>query len=127
LLLALAVWQRNYVFAVFIVIAELMLLMWGSSEPPMVAFKLDQRGLTIGATKFYPFSDIKDWSADSQGFFDPAWPDIFLHLKHHFHTGLRIKVPQVLLVDVEKILRAHAPEVPFEPTMIDVLEKFLGL
>jgi hypothetical protein len=126
LLLTLAIWQKNYFFAVFIVIAELMLLVWGSSEPPMVTFALDHRGLTIGGTKFYPFHDIKSWSVDSQGFFDPAWPDIFLHIHGHFHIGLRIKVPPAILEDVEERLRERVQEVPFQPSAIDVLEKLLG-
>ena len=126
LLLALAVWQRNFIFAVFIVIAELMLMVWGSSEPRMVAFSLNDRGLTIGGAKFYPFSDIKSWSADSEGYFDPEWPDITLHLIHHFHTGLKIKVPRTMFLEVEKALRARAKEVPFEPSMMDVVEKLLG-
>jgi hypothetical protein len=126
LLLALAIWQRNFIFAVFVVIAELMLIIWGASEPRMIAFSLNQRGLTIGGAKFYPFSDIKSWSADSEGFFDPEWPDITLHLVHHFHTGLKVKVPRAMFLDVEKALRAHAREVPFEPSMIDVIEKLLG-
>jgi hypothetical protein len=126
LLLIFAVWQRNYVFAAFIVIAELLVLVWGSSEPPMVTFMLDEKGLTVGGEKFYPYRDIKHWSSDSDGFFDPAWPDIFLHLTNHFHTGIRIKVPQALFVEVEEALREKVTEVPFEPTAIDVLEKFLG-
>lgn len=125
-LLALAIWQRNFIFAVFIVIAELMLMVWGSSEPRMIAFSMNERGLTIGGAKFYPFSDIRSWSADSEGYFDPEWPDITLHLVHHFHTGLKIKVPRAMFLEVENFLRAHAEEVPFEPTMMDVIEKFLG-
>jgi hypothetical protein len=126
LLLALAIWQKNFIFAVFVVIAELMLMIWGSSEPRMIAFALNQRGLTIGGAKFYPFSDVVSWSADSEGFFDPEWPDITLHLVHHFHTGLKVKVPRAMFLEVEKVLRTHAKEVPFKPSMVDVIEKLLG-
>jgi len=126
LLLGIALWQRNWAFAAFVVIAELMLMVFGSSEPAMISFSLGRRGLTIGGTTFYPFSDIRSWSADSQGFFDPEWPDITIHFKGHFHTGIRIKVPQAIFLDVERILRAEAREIPFKPSMIDVLEKLLG-
>ena len=126
LLLAMAIWQKNFIFAVFIVIAEVMLMVWGSSEPKMIPFALNDRGLTIGGTKFYPFTDISSWSADAEGFFDPEWPDITLHLVHHFHTGLKVKVPRAMFLDVERVLRDHAREVPFKPTMMDVIEKLLG-
>lgn len=125
-LLIFAVWQKNYVFGVFVVIAELLLMVWGSHEPPMVAFTLTPKGLRVGTEKFYPFHEFKNWSVDAEGFFDPEWPDIFIHLKGHFHTGVRMKVPRPLLPEVEAILRDHAEEVPFEPSAIDVLEKFLG-
>jgi hypothetical protein len=126
MLLALAIWQKNYIFGVFVVIAELLLMVWGSYEPPMVAFSLNEKGLSIGGKKFYPFHDIRSWSADSEGFFDPEWPDIFIHFRGHFHPGLKIKVPRPLFTEVEDIFRERAEEVPFEPSTIDVLEKFLG-
>jgi hypothetical protein len=126
LFLGLAIWQKNYFFGVFIIFAELMIFFWGSLEPRMVTFMLNQKGLTIGGKKFYPFSDIKSWSADKEGFLDPEWPDIFLQLNAHFHFGTKVKAPRTLLPEVEKILRTHAKETVFEATMIDVLEKFLG-
>lgn len=126
LLIALAVWQKNYFFAVFLVLAELMMLIWGSFEPPMVAFSLNQRGLTIGASKFYPFTDLKSWSADAQGFFDPDWPDIIIHFHGHLRMPTKIKVPVALLTEVEKFLRPRVKEEPFEPSFVDVIEKLLG-
>ena len=126
LLLIFALWQADYIFAAFVVIGEIMLLVWGSSEPPMVSFSIGAKGLTIGGRTYYPFTDIKSWSADSEGDMDPSWPDVVLHFNGHFRPPMRIKAPRPLLGEVENALRAHAKEVPFEPTFMDVLEKLLG-
>ena len=126
LLLAGAVWQRNWIFAVFIILAELMMLVWGSHEPRMVPFSLNERGLTIGGSKFYPFTDIRSWSADTQGYFDPEWPEVILHFNDHFRLSLKIKSPLALLPEVERQFRAHAKEEPFEPSFVDLIEKLLG-
>lgn len=125
-LILIAIWQKNYFFALFAVIAEVLVLVLGSREPRMVQFKLDEKGLHIDGRKSFPFVEFRHWSVDAEGFFDPDYPDIIIYTSGHFHAGTHVKVPRALLPEVQEALRRNAKEVPFEPSSMDVLEKFLG-
>ena len=124
-LLGAAVWQRNFFFAVFIVIAEVLLIVWGSYEPRKVKFEVSEHGLHIDG-KRYPIRELRSFSADIEGMLDADHPELIIHFDHHFRPALRIKVPARWLPEVRKTLRHHIPEEHFEPGFVEVLEKYLG-
>ena len=45
LMLGAAVWQGNFLFAVLVVIGEILVLVWSGKEPPMVTFRITDKGL----------------------------------------------------------------------------------
>ncbi len=64
ILIAIALWQKNFLFVVFIVIAELVLIYFSNLLPKVWSFEIDDEGISIisnsGASqkKKYPFSDV---------------------------------------------------------------------
>jgi hypothetical protein len=125
-LLVIAIWQRTFLFGLFIVVAEILVIVWAAEEPPIIKFDLSEKGLRIGERKFFPMREMRAFSADLEGVFDEKYPDIVLHFNHHFRTSLRIKAPIAWLPEIRRALRAHMPEEHFEPGMTEVLEKYLG-
>lgn len=125
-LLAIAVWQKNYLFGLFVVLAEIMLIVWAAEVPPRVRFELTERGLAVGKRKFYPLRELKSFSADIEGTFDPDYPDILIQFHHHFRPPLRIKAPMTWLPEIRRELKVHIPEEHFEPGMTELLEKYFG-
>src|SRR3989344_2517583 len=126
LLLAMAVWQRNFFFGIFIIIAEVLILVGAAVEPPMVRFELTEKGLTIGGRKFYAMREIDAFSADVEGVFDEEWPDIVIHLRSHFRPAVRIKAPRRWLPEIRHEFATHnVTELHFEPSFFEVVEKFV--
>ena len=126
LLLALAVWQKNFFFGVFIVIAEVLVLAWASVEPPMIKFELTEKGLRVGPKRFYRMRELEAFSADVEGLFNEEWPDIVLHLRSHFRPAVRIKAPRHWLHEIRQEFRDHnVKELHFEPTFLEIVEKFM--
>jgi hypothetical protein len=126
LLLAIAIWQRAFLFGLFILIAEILVIVWGAAEPRSVHFELTEKGLKIGERRFYPMRELKSFSADLEGTFDEIYPDIVLTFHHHFRTPLRLKAPMAWLPEIRRELRAHIPEQHFEPGFMEILEKYIG-
>ena len=125
-LIALSVWQKNFFFGVFIVIAEVLVLVWAGVEPPMIKFDLTEKGLQVGPRRYYPMREIASFSADSEGLFNEEWPDIVLHLRGHFRPAVRLKAPRRWLAEIREVFRTHqVKELHFEPTFLDIVEKFL--
>jgi hypothetical protein len=125
-MLLLAIWQKTILFGLFIIIAEVLLIVWAAEEPKMIKFDLSEKGLKIGERHFYPMRELASFSADLEGSFDEAYPDIVLNFNHHFRPHLRIKAPMAWLPEIRRALRVHIPEKHFEPGFIEVLEKYLG-
>ena len=124
LLVAIAVWQKNFLFGFFIVIAEILILVWGNREPDVHDFKITEHGITIEGRHFYPireiasFASFEDWSEE--------WSTIILDLKAHLRPSVRIHLPRARFSEIERGFRAIIPLVHKEESLIDILEKFLG-
>src|ERR1700739_3361867 len=65
LILGLAVWQKNFLFGFFIVVAEVLILSWANRTPPLIDFKLDEKGLLIGTEKQHAYSEFEAWSVEN--------------------------------------------------------------
>ena len=125
LILAFAVWQKNYLFAVFIVIAEMLMLVWGSEEPRLVKFTLNAKRLEIGIGRVYPLSDIDHFSVEDLD--HKEWASVVVRSKHVFKFPVRIHVPKHHLADAQAILSgAGVEERHHEETLLETLEEFLG-
>jgi hypothetical protein len=124
LLVAFATWQKNYLFGLFVVIAEVLIIVWGAREPRLVNFHLSEKKLTIDGRKAYALTEITHWSLE-----EPAhseWANAFLHFRRPYHWGIRIHIPKAHLGEVRGILGRGAPEVEREENIIEVIEEYLG-
>jgi len=72
ILLALSVWQKNFLFAVFIIIAWFVIIYSTSRLPTIWNFKLSEKGIEINlpesdasSNKFYPINEIEGFDIHS--------------------------------------------------------------
>jgi len=125
LLLGFAIWQKNFLFAFFIVVAELLVLSWGSRKPALVDFKLDEKGLTIGGIKFYSYAELKSFGVSDMQPADEKLEEIVVYFKQRLRTGLNLLVPKDKETDVAAMLAKKIPKVEVELTILDAVERFL--
>ena len=57
ILIILSIWQKNLLFAIFIIIAEIMVVFWSKELPRDVQVKIADKGVYINA-KLYPYEDL---------------------------------------------------------------------
>ncbi len=123
-LLTIAIWQKNLLFAFFVLVAEVLMLVWGSQVPETLDFSLGKEKLRIGNRKEYSLREITEYSR-----MDPERdPVSFIFVfRNHFRPAVRIPVPQEKQEEVREHFReASVKEVEHEHTLIDTLEDFLG-
>lgn len=126
LMIAAAVWQRNFLFGLFIVIAEILILIWTSREPDTIEFTLNEKGFEIGDPhgRSYPVREIatvhgfEDWSEE--------WATFIIDPKGHFRPSVRIHAPRARYGEIERAFAAIVPVIHKEESLVDVLERFLG-
>ncbi len=122
-LLAISVWQRNFLLGVFIVLAEIMVMVWGNQEPRMIEFRLDGEGLTVAGNKSYAYADIQDFALDSDT--DQEWAEVMLSFKKRLRAPLKIIFSQEDREGIRMILSRFLVEVEHERSLVDALEKFI--
>ena len=123
-LVDIAVWQKNMLFAIFILVAEVLMLVWGSQVPEILDFSLDNEKLCLGDRKEYFVREISEYSLmDPER--DPI-PFVFV-FRSHYRPSVRVLVPKDKSEEVREHFRnANVKEVEHQHTLIESLENFLG-
>ena len=120
LILAAAVWQKNFLFGVFIVVAEILIIVWANREPRNIEFVLTEQGIRIGGGKTEAYAEIESFSlAKSPG----EWAIIVLNFKRRLRPVLRLLAPSELIDEIETKLRMALPEKDYQESFIESLEK----
>jgi len=123
-ILSVAVWQKNFLFAIFVVIAEILMLVWAGRKPREILFSLNEKGLTISGNKFYPYSAMETFSVVEGR--SEEWYDISLKLRHGLRQRLIVKTPTKNLAKIEGIVRHYVEKVEHEDSFLDSLERLIG-
>jgi hypothetical protein len=123
LLLAFAVWQKNFLFAVFVFLAEITVFVWGRRQPELIKFKIDEKGVTITG-KTYSYDDLeKFWlrpDRESQEF-----EELILKKKTHFNPYLKIFIEARLSARAREILSRKLTEEEYEDSLLEGIISWL--
>lgn len=122
--LTFAIWQQNWLFALFVVIAETLIIIWGNREPEEIGITVDSTGVRIGESKFYPRSHIEAFSIIEHG--HTSWHDLIILLDRRYIPTIRIHVPEHLVEDLRENLRTVYPEYDHQESFMEVFERYLG-
>ncbi|OGZ00293.1 MAG: hypothetical protein A3B13_01485 [Candidatus Liptonbacteria bacterium RIFCSPLOWO2_01_FULL_45_15] len=123
-ILSVSVWQKNFLFAVFVVIAEILILVWAGRKPKEISFSLNEKGLTISGNKFYPYSAIENFSVREGR--SEEYYDISLKLRHGFTHWLVVKTPTKNLAKIEGAISQFVEKTEHEDSFLDSLERLIG-
>ncbi|MEK7520642.1 MAG: hypothetical protein AAB560_01025 [Patescibacteria group bacterium] len=121
-LLAVALWQKNFLFAAFIIIAELSVFHWASALPRDINFKIDGNGVAIGQKRAYAFAELEHFSLNQSG--GEIKELIFKH-RTKFRPYIKLAVTPSLVPEIRSHLADFLPEEEYNEPMADVLAKFL--
>ncbi len=121
--IAFAIWQQNWLFALFIVLAEVLLIIWGNREPDEVKVTVDTSGVKIGDHKFYPRSHIEAFSILEHDHTD--WHDLVILLDRRYIPTVRIHVPEHHVENLRAKMRTVYPEYDHQESFFEVLERYL--
>jgi hypothetical protein len=122
LIIGFSAWQKDFLFGFFIVIAEILFIVWGNKTPKTIPFTLTGEDINIGGYKTYLLKEFENWSTDSDG---GEWAEVMFYFRSRLHPPLAIIVPEVKLPELRANLKFVLPEIEHQLTLIDSIEKFL--
>ncbi len=119
-IIAFSVWEHNFLFGLFIVVAEILVIIWGNQEPRTVAFMLTESGIEVGNHKFHSLKEFESWSAEDLG-------DGWAELGFNFHAKLRLPLRMLATIEtleeVRKNMKTILREVEHQSSLIESIEK----
>jgi len=121
-IIAFAVWFRNFLFGFFMVVAEILLIVWGNRMPRRVDFFVNDTGISLDESKFYGFKEFESWSAET---LDDAWSEVFFNFRSRVKPALKVLVPAEKIAELRANLKTILKEVEHQASLLDSIEKFL--
>ncbi len=125
LLLAFAVWQKNFLFAVFTVVAYLAVVYSAGQKPAVWKFTLNEKGVEIDpqkgksiASRFYKYEEITG--------FDIWEKELVLKTKKKISPYLKMNFPAEKEKEIKEFLIKHIPEEEYDISISDSFSKLVG-
>jgi hypothetical protein len=122
--LAIAIWQKNFLFAIFILIAEILILIWSNEKPKILKFKLNDEGLYIGENKFHNIKEMDAFSSTKSVF--PDFWDFKIHFKKYFSLELKLLIPEEFYEEIKSfLLQKNIKEKEYEESFFDIIQRLV--
>lgn len=123
LLLIIALWQKNFFFGIFILLAGIMVVILGNRRPDVLDFKLTKDGCEVGRGVFYAYGSLENFSLRSRvGRLD----ELILKKKTAFNPYVKISLDNQTAEKVRIFLIQKLPEVEHKGSLLDIFIDFLG-
>lgn len=122
-LLIVAIWQRNYFFGVFTVIAAAMLASYGARRPKVFKFQVNDEGVSIGK-KFFAFERLESFSLRAR---PGALHELIVKQKTYVNPYLRIPADANTAARAKALLAAKLPEEEYQMSFLDLFADWFGL
>lgn len=126
ILLALSLWQKNFLFAIFVVIAWLVIVNQAARFPLIWNFKIDEKGIGIadkeGNDKFYPYTDIDFFDIHIGG---NDYKELVLKFKPRLTPLLKINIHSEDEEKINGFLLKYLPRKEVAVSLIDSLSKLI--
>jgi hypothetical protein len=113
---------ENYLFALFLVLAAVVVYFLSRRHPRVVDFRIDEHGIMMGSTEWH-YSEIEAFTIHQRfGRLD----HIVLRRKISMNPFVHIPIDGHLAVQARAALAERLPEFEFEETLLDMLADWLG-
>lgn len=119
-ILGFALWSKNFFFALFIVLAELILFILGRQEPINFKFRCNNQGLSIN-NRLYEYEKLEGYSLREKTGGLKKYDELILKKKTAVSPYLKILFDSDKKKELKFLLASKLPEIQYEDTVIDVL------
>ncbi len=123
LIVLFAVLQGNVLFAIFTVIAEILVLYWARQEPPLIEYAFSERGLVIDQ-QFIPMNNLSGFSFVSDHPDDPYFELIFSQRKK-LSPFLKVLVPTEKIDNLFELISQFLEEIDYDESLSEHIMKII--
>ncbi|KKU77087.1 MAG: hypothetical protein UY12_C0023G0009 [Parcubacteria group bacterium GW2011_GWA2_47_8b] len=124
LFLALAIWQGNFLFAIFVAMAGILFLRFGAQAPHSIEFRLTDAGLEIAGKNLYSYETLFGFAINRLDAHDDGFSELILKKKHRFGTYFKALIPNSKVEETKIFVNKHLPEIEYEASLVEHLSRF---
>ena len=122
IIIAFSVWGKNFLFGLFVVIAEMLFIVWGNRMPRTVHFVLTEQSIEIEGGKFRLIKEFESVAVDTMS---DGWAELIFTFRAKLKAPFKILFPEDRLAELRTNMKTVLKEIPYEPTFLDSIEKLL--
>ncbi len=128
-LVAFALWERNFLFAVFVTIAWFTFVALANRFPPLWEFSLHDKGLTIRrpgsnlAEKMYSWEMMEGFDIHEAA---EEYKELLIKVHSRFSPYLKINIHADHEGKIQDFLVRYIPREEYEKSMADALQNLIG-
>ncbi len=126
-LLALSLWQENFLFAVVIILATALIVIWSKKAAPIHTITITERVISVDDLRIYPLNELRAFNIEEDGQGNGDWGRILLQSNHHFRPIIKLLIPQAKIEQARQILEKKLPQFAYEPSLTDEVMRWLKL
>lgn len=124
---ALAVWQKNFLFAIFVIIAELVVVFSAGRFPTTWEFTINDQGIEIGrpdkkGKKFYPYKELESFDIHQA---DEERGELVLKSQSRFKPFIKISIHSQDEEKIKDFLLKFLPQEEISASAIDSVSKLI--
>lgn len=125
LLLLFSIWQKDFLFGVFVILASGTVLFLSAQKPENYKFKLTEDAVVIGDNENdYPYRRFTHFWIHK---YSPEEHELFFVFKEKFRPILRIRVFSKDEEKIKEFLSRHLAMKETEPSILDVFSKIVRI
>lgn len=125
ILIFVALLQKNFLFAIFVLMAAILSFTMARHTPQYLNFLLNDSGIRIGDQKHYPFDSLSGFATHRVDDLEDGLTEIVFAKKHRVSTHLKILAPTNRIEEIKLFLNKHLPEIEYEESLTDHISRFL--
>lgn len=119
-----SLWQKNFLFAVFIAIAAALMVKWGHHEPRYINFRLTGEGLEFDG-KEHPYENFVGFATHPAHGQSEDLSYLVFRRRHRLGAYLKILVPTKAIEGIRIFANKYLPEIEYEESLTDHLSRIL--
>jgi hypothetical protein len=125
LLLLFSVWQKDFLFGVFVILASGTILFLSTQRAEVYKFELTPKEIIIGENEnVYPYEKFSHFDIYE---YNPEEIELFLVFKDRFKAILRIRIYKGDSEKIKEFISKKLPQKKTEPSMMDIFSKIVGI
>ncbi len=122
LLVIFAIWQKNLLFVLFVLIAEASLIFWAKRPPLFLEFRINKKGVGIGDIKFYPYEELVGFCVKES----PGDSELVLKTKSRLHPYIKISILDKDAQEIKDYLEEFLSEEEYQESLSDDIVRKIG-